>query len=471
MNKTKLTFIADTHHYSHTLGVDGPAYERRSGTDQKCLKETGAIIDTALELIANSDTDALMIVGDVSDDGERASHEEMIEKLYKFKEKKPVYVTLATHDWCCDQNARRYVGDEVFRDVDTVDHTELRQMYYDFGPSDAKAEFITHLGTSSYKIEFPNDVVLLSLIDDQDGEGASGFTPDHLEWVVEQIKEETEKGKLVIGMEHHLLYQHTSPLLGGHGLCCGKHEMYIEKFCEAGMKFVFVGHSHMQRIDRYNSKNGNTLYQINVGSLVGYPAPMVNMIVTDDKIKIETEHLKKFMYNGNAYTTEYLKQHATGLLTRTLSLATKKQAEEYIKTLREFGVKRETAEKIRPVLNLFGKFLNNISVATLGNAINAVTFGKTFRKSDLKELKNKKIIDVVGDSFLSILDGALEKHEEGTAYYNVVTSFVELPQKALKLLKIKNEKANYLCDEFPNMMKEILTGGQIDNNYLCIDKN
>ena len=67
-NKTTLTFIADTHHYSETLGTSGEAYERRSGTDQKCLRETGAIIDAALEEIKGINPDALMIIGDISGD-------------------------------------------------------------------------------------------------------------------------------------------------------------------------------------------------------------------------------------------------------------------------------------------------------------------------------------------------------------------------------------------------------------------
>ena len=71
MNKNlKLTFLADTHHYSQTLGITGKAYELRSGSDQKCLAETGAIIDAAFEKIAKSDTDAVLIAGDLSNDGE-----------------------------------------------------------------------------------------------------------------------------------------------------------------------------------------------------------------------------------------------------------------------------------------------------------------------------------------------------------------------------------------------------------------
>ena len=47
MAGVKLAFIADIHHYSERLGNSGRAYELREGSDQKCLKETGAIIDAA----------------------------------------------------------------------------------------------------------------------------------------------------------------------------------------------------------------------------------------------------------------------------------------------------------------------------------------------------------------------------------------------------------------------------------------
>ena len=52
----KFTFLADLHYYSKTLGTSGRAYELRSGSDQKCLAESGAIIDAAFDHLAQSDT-------------------------------------------------------------------------------------------------------------------------------------------------------------------------------------------------------------------------------------------------------------------------------------------------------------------------------------------------------------------------------------------------------------------------------
>lgn len=469
-NKTTLTFIADTHHYSETLGTSGEAYERRSGTDQKCLRETGAIIDAALEEIKGINPDALMIIGDISDDGEKASHLEMIEKLNKFSEKIPVCVTLATHDWCCDGNARRYVGDRVYHDVETVTSEELHEMYFNFGPNRAKEEYITHLGTSSYIVELPNDVVLFSLIDDQDGEGNSGFMPEHLEWITDRIKKEADSGKLVIGMEHHLLYPHISPLITDNGTCCKKHEMYIEKFAEAGMRFLFVGHSHIQRIDKYVSPTGKELYEINVGSLVGYPAPIVTLTADDDTVKIETRKLSGFTYNGEKYTSRYFEIHAQNLVGRILSSAKSSDKEFYIKDMREYGMGRKTALKMRPVLKALACTADKMTVKTLGKIINAVTLGTTFSNSDLDELADKRIIDIVNEQILSVLDGACVKHPEGSAYYNAVTGFVGLPDRAVKRLKIKDEKINRLTSSLNTAIREILTGGDLDNETLTVKR-
>ncbi len=470
MEKTKLTFIADTHYYSKTLGTSGKAYEIRSSTDQKCLAETGDIIDAAFEKIKNSDTEAVMIVGDLTNDGERVCHEELIEKLKDLQRFKPVYVTLATHDWCCDRNPRRYDGDCVYHDVPTVTSEELCEMYREFGFSRARKHYKTHLGTCSYVVDFPNDIVLLSLIDDQDGMGASGFTDEHLEWIVNTVKEETANGKLVIGMEHHLLFPHISPFITGRGTCCGRHELYIEKFCEAGMRLIFVGHSHIQRIDKYISSNGNEMYEINVGSLVGYPAPIVNVTVDRETINIETDRVKEFTYNGRVCTTEYLKNHATNIITRILFSAKNESTEDFAKYRAEFHLDEEKAEKLKPAFKALGIILDRATVYSLGSKIYFLSFGKAFSKEDLDSMRDIKVIDVVKNSMLSMLDGAHEKHEKGTPYYNVITEFVDIPKKVVKKLKIKNEKAGTLTEQLSSAMREILTGGEIDNDHLFVKR-
>ena len=154
----KLTFITDTHHYSKTLGTSGRQYFLRSGSDQKCLAETGDIIDAAFEQIAKSDTNAVMIIGDVTNDGEKVSHIEFREKLEKLAKSKPVYTITSTHDWCCDENPRSFHGGLVNHNVETLKSNELRDFYFDFGPKQAISEYITHIGTTSYVIQLSDNV-------------------------------------------------------------------------------------------------------------------------------------------------------------------------------------------------------------------------------------------------------------------------------------------------------------------------
>ena len=89
----RFVFIADTHHFSRTLSDGGEAYAYRSESDQKCLEETGEIIDAAFEKILEDPPAAVMIAGDLSDDGEYICHEECREKLRELQKHVPVYVT------------------------------------------------------------------------------------------------------------------------------------------------------------------------------------------------------------------------------------------------------------------------------------------------------------------------------------------------------------------------------------------
>lgn len=128
----RFVFIADTHHFSRTLSDGGEAYAYRSESDQKCLEETGEIIDAAFDKILEDPPAAVMIAGDLSDDGEYICHEEFREKLRELQKHVPVYVITATHDWCCDENPRRFTGSEVTNDVETVPHEELSEFYREF---------------------------------------------------------------------------------------------------------------------------------------------------------------------------------------------------------------------------------------------------------------------------------------------------------------------------------------------------
>ena len=466
---TKFAVIADPHYYSEKLGCEGSAYERREGSDQKMLIKSKGTISAALEEIKNSDAEFLMIAGDLSNDGERCSHEEIREMLYEFKKSKPVYVITATHDWCCDGNPRRFEGDHIFNDVETLAPNELHEFYRDFGLNDSISEFHTHQDKVSYVVRPCEGVTVFCLDDDQNGEGGAGYSDEHFEWIKEQTEEAKKRGDIVFGMQHHHLHlTEFDRVINGKG-SVEYREKLCKNFADIGFPVMFTGHSHMQHIRRIDSENGNPFYEINVGSISGYPAPIVYCEASKDGIDIKTEHLKSFTYNGKEYTNDYLKEHATGLFTKVIAAASSNEKDKYAALIACLGVTEEKANKIWLVAKPLLKWLDKLTIKKAARIMNFISFGKAIDKKAAKEIGDLKVKDVIFSTFHSILDGSLVKHEEGSAYYIVFTQALAFPLRLVKKLHIKNGGLIRTLTHLKNAAHELMTGGPLDNNNYFIE--
>lgn len=470
----RLTVTADTHYYDASLGVTGGAYALRSASDQKCLAETDAILSAAFSEIAASDTDAVLIAGDLTNDGERVCHEKMREKLYALQKTKPVFVTTATHDWCCDKNPRRFDGDKVSNDVETLSSAELYDFYADFGVNGARDTFKTHIGTASYLRDLSESVVLLSLIDDKNGNDHAGYTPDHLNWILDTVRRETAAGKTVIAMQHHLLFPHISPLVTN-GACCANRDELREQLANAGLRFLFVGHSHIQRIDKFVSKNGRELYEINVGSLCGYPAPRVEVEITDTEVRLRTVLLKQFTYGGKTVDAqEYLEAHAVHLIggaLTTLAHGTRKAAAE---KLQSFGVSYENAQAMTgngfPLLQHGARFLLRATVKDAAALLQRLPGGKAIAAEDVLAMRNLPLTEIANAVMLSVLSGVGLEKTHSQALCRLLCAVGNMPSALLAALHTDNEKLCALSRELPHLLAEVCTGGELDNQNLTLER-
>ncbi len=456
----KFVFIADLHHYSATLGTKGRAYEMRSGSDQKCLAETGAIIDSAFNMIGGSDCDAVFIAGDVTNNGERVSHEEIREKLYSLKEKKPVYVITATHDWCCDKNPRRFDGNNTYHDVPTMKPEELADFYRDFGLSEAVDSFTTHLGTLSYCVEVCG-IRVLCLNDDQNGKGKAGFAPDHLKWIKKQAKNAGAEGKPIIAMEHHLLMSHIHPMLSFGSMCVGDKEKIASAFADVGIKYVFAGHSHLQSIEKFTSSKGNSLFEINVGSLVGYPSPMVEATFEDDRVKIKTLHPGKFTYEGREYdTVEYTKKHSLGLVDNILEAALIGK-DEFVSRLAAMGLPEDKVSMLYIIAKPMIKYVRGLTVGEGCKKLRIFGLARYLDKNIIEEYKNKRVMDFVYEIYMSALDGGKVRHSRDSSYYRAVMDFMGI------LIRLKDGGTTR---NMRDCVGKIITGNEWDINGCVIEK-
>lgn len=469
MSKSVLTFIADTHHYSRTLGDKGKAFTLRSDSDQKCLKETGDIIDAAFEYLGNSNSDAVCIAGDLTDDGETVCHEEFREKLYKLKEKKKVYVITATHDWCCDRNPRRFEGENTYHDVPTMNHNDIYEFYKDFGINDSFAQYKTTLGPASYAVNIGEHVTLLGLIDDKNGRDSAGYKKAHLEWIKEQIKNATDSGRMPVAMEHHLLIPHITPLFTK-GACSPDKERIINELADAGLKLIIVGHSHLQRIDRHVSPAGNEIFEVNVGSLVGYPAPMVTVSVDDKKIEITTDYLKEFTFDGETLDAQkYLKNHSRNLLSVLFNAAAQNDKKLFAQRLDALGVSTEKLGIAVALLFFIFRKFSRMSVIKAGKFINKMPFAKKIPQNSIDALGDFTVQQIAEKVWLNILDGAREQYGENSDMYKVVAGVFSVPVAISKKLGIDGKPLE-IFTECERAIDEILTGGVLSNAELIIER-
>lgn len=455
----KLTFIADTHYYSKKLGCSGKAYELRSGSDQKCLAETGDIIDSAFACIAESDTDAVFILGDVSNDGEMISHTEFREKLYELKKFKPVYLITATHDWCCDENPRRFEGENVFNDVEVMKSSDLPKFYKEFGPDDSIDSFITKIGTVCYTVQLENNVRVLALNDDKNDNDHAGYTEECWQWIENQIANAKRDNQLLIGIQHHLLIPHISPLITGGSTCVENREYVASRLADAGLKYMFVGHSHIQATDEFVSQKGNRITEVNVGSLCGYPAPIANVIVNDDKtVTYNIEHLKEFKFNGKTVDAQtFLAKHATDVIFRVLECKSRQEFEERLAALQLNG------EKLGKLWFAAKPILNKVNTALTKDVyrwLRLLGMAKNISKNDVEKYAYKPIKEFIGEIWLSALDGSLNSYSKDDSYYKIVMAVVSIPSKLMK--------NNSDMQELISAADYILTGGNINNQSATI---
>lgn len=461
----RIAFIADIHHYSEKLGNSGRAYELREGSDQKCLKETGAILEAAFGKFSEENTDCVCIAGDITNDGERVSHDEVKEIFSRFNEKKKLYVITSTHDWCSDRNPRRFEGNEIFHDVETVSPEELTEMYKCFGKDDCIASYKTPLGLVSRCFQVTEGLRILAVHDDCDAEGGkSGYSDAHLEWMGQQLDKAREDGCKVIAMEHHLLLHPFCRFINS-GQSIGDNFRVASYLADRGLRLMFVGHSHMQRTTEFVSENGNKITQINLGSLTGHPAPVTYVTFDGENAKIYVEFLKEFTYNGEKCTDEYLREHTLGVLFNLLNAGTADK-QDFYERLRANGIKIPSYDLLYPVIRFACKKLLKAKCGGVGRFVNFITFGKAIEKKHLKNIKNVLLLDLVSKVFLSVFDGSAAIREATESEKAVVASVGRLPSRIIRRLPLKDGKKDGILrttDQIEALVTELMYPGAPDN--------
>lgn len=247
-----LTIASDLHVLAPDFMGDNSVFDAfvASG-DGKLIQYAPEIIGAMLEKV---NTDLLILSGDLTTHGEKASHQWLADQLKALEAKTGtrVFVIPGNHD-IDNPYARDFSsGKQVVAESVTPD--EFASIYGTFGYDEAWSRDPNSL---SYVIQLDKDYYLLMLdtckYEDNQSLGypvkSGDIRPETLKWldeVAQEIKVEAPEGATVISSSHHNLVSHSP--VHDKGFVIDHAERGLEVVDKLGIKLNFSGHIHIQDI-------------------------------------------------------------------------------------------------------------------------------------------------------------------------------------------------------------------------------
>lgn len=383
----KICVMSDTHYYPINYVSDCEDYTTYVNGDPKMLAESGSIFDAAVDIIEADQPDIVLISGDLTKDGEKQGHQDVAAKLQALEEDEgiDVFVINGNHDVynytdaCTFENGKK-------EPADTVTPDQFREIYSNFGYNgDFDAQYYTppegkQAGGLSYTVTY-GDYVILAMDSGMYSPDATGMdTNEHITagrldedlmvWAVDQIQAAEAQGKTVIGLMHHGLLPHfknEDKIV---------HEYVVENWQEcattladAGLRYIFTGHMHANDVAEFTTVSGNTIYDLETGSLASWGSPVRTVTVekgeplndgtkrTHETFTVTSQSVTSIFYDGqniedfSAYTLKKLyperlfNNMANGMLTPML------------KEIGQVGIRAYVAQ-LAPELDLDGMILD-----------------------------------------------------------------------------------------------------------------
>lgn len=380
--KISLSILSDIHILARSLMANNKEFNMAIKYDRKFLVEGEGLLKKALELASLNDSKYIIIPGDLTKDGEKKSHLEVMEILKSWTYENPqrkIFLIPGNHDINNNQAFD-------YKNLKKTDYIEPREFFeiYDFLYKDKVLEFYknsnifkSHLdfvnkkfnrdfkysyycqGYGSYLARIDNNLenknsLTLLFIDtsiyscDYEQNHKDGKTnvvgaldKNVMKWAIKKIDEAKARKDMIFVISHHALIPNfrDQRLVLGPFIIKNWNEKYIdddprindklpiEVLADMGVKFLFTGHLHENGTAKYKSVLGNEIFNIQTGSTVTYPLPIRHINVLDDieefngfSVDLKTQLIKSFSYENLSGETIKIENSIAYALENQLSL-------------------------------------------------------------------------------------------------------------------------------------------------------
>ena len=282
--------LADIHVMSPSLldSNDNIAWQKDLADQRKMQDLSAVVFNQIIEQTITDHPDALLICGDLTKDGEKASHDYVIERLRKVKEAGiPVYVIPGNHDHGEKEECRKYADNTYTPAEGGYTEAQFRTAYQEFGYGEGSE---LYEGSLCYATELFPGLTLIGI----DTDVIAHVRSKAIKWVSQKAKEAHEQGNQVICMAHNSLIPHFYGQESFMPLSViDNHEILRDSLMNAGVKVVFTGHYHISDNTRYTDSEGREIYDICTGSPISYPCDYRKLVFDDQfqQLKISTKSI------------------------------------------------------------------------------------------------------------------------------------------------------------------------------------
>ena len=264
----KIWVIGDPHYIDSTLS-EGPLFDQMlENSDGRLESYCDEIIDALIAQCLVEHPDIVLLVGDLSFNGERYSHQTLAKKLSALTEKGiQALVIPGNHDI---ENPRAYnFSTEQLTYTYTISPEEFAEIYHNYGYSDE-----TKRDPNSLSYVYPiNERCWLLCLDSAEYENNNAFFASAggsiregtKEWMEGILKEAQEKNIQVISTMHHTL----ADIVGGTDYQIKNAKSIQQMFFTYGVIANLCGHSHAQYIKEIK-QDDQTIYDIMTSALIIY---------------------------------------------------------------------------------------------------------------------------------------------------------------------------------------------------------
>lgn len=256
-----IAVASDLHYMSPTMTDFGEVLEQYTeNSDGKVVPYIDQITDAFLAEIVEQKPSALILSGDISQDGEKVNHGELARKLRRVQSQGvPVLVIPGNHDinntW-----AATYYGNQMVP-TERVDANGFYDIYHEFGydqAEDRDKDSLSYL----YKLDERYWIMMLdSCIYEPKSEVGGRIKSGTMTWMEEWLLKAEEEQVTVIPVAHHNLLKESVLYPED---CTLKNSREVIDLLERFELPVYIsGHLHLQRVKKnINSPSSTAAYGI-----------------------------------------------------------------------------------------------------------------------------------------------------------------------------------------------------------------